>query len=105
MVVQAIAINREVGGDLAHVLDTVAKTIRERNQIRRQVKALSAEGRLSGVILLILPFAVGGFILLTNPGYLRPLTDGPVGWAMLGTGAVLMTAGALWIRKIARIAF
>ena len=56
-VVRAVAINRELGGNLSEVLDNVANTIRERNQLRRQVKALSAEGRLSAMVLYILPFA------------------------------------------------
>ena len=55
-VAQAIAIHREVGGNLAEVLDAVGHTIRERNAIRRQVKALSAEGKLSAIVLMALPF-------------------------------------------------
>lgn len=104
-VVQAIAIHREVGGDLAEVLDTVAKTIRERNQIRRQVQALSAEGKLSAIVLYVLPFAVAGFVSLTNPSYLSVLIDEPIGWAMLAVGAVLMAVGGLWLRKVVRIVF
>lgn len=99
-VVQAIAIHREIGGDLAEVLDTVAGTVRERGRIRRQVKALSAEGRLSAVVLFGLPFFVGGFILLTNPGYLSVLTTSLPGLAMLATGAVMLTVGGLWLRRI-----
>lgn len=99
-VVQAIAIHREIGGDLAEVLDTVARTVRERGRIRRQVKALSAEGRLSAWILFALPFVVGGFIFLTNPGYLSVLTTSVAGWAMLGAGAVMLTVGGLWLRNI-----
>lgn len=104
-VIQAIAIHREVGGDLAEVLDTVAKTIRERNQIRRQVKALAAEGKLSAIILYALPFFVGGFITLTNPGYLSQLFTDPIGWGMLAFTTVLLTAGAFWLRKIVRLVF
>jgi tight adherence protein B len=76
-VAQAIAIHREVGGDLAEVLDTVSRTIRERNQIRRQVKALSAEGRMSGYVLMALPIGVTGFLMMSNPGYLTKLTQSP----------------------------
>ena len=74
-VAQAIAIHREVGGNLAEVLDAVGHTIRERNQIRRQVKALSAEGKLSAIVLMALPFGVIGFISMTNPGYLAKFTE------------------------------
>jgi tight adherence protein B len=104
-VVQAIAIHREVGGDLAEVLDTIGHTIRERNQIRRQVKALSAEGRLSGYVLVLLPFVVAGALTLINPGYLHKLTTNPIGWGMLAAAALLITAGALWLRKVVSFKF
>jgi tight adherence protein B len=87
-VMQAIQIHREVGGDLAEVLDTVGDTIRERDQIRRQVKALSAEGRLSGYVLLALPFAIGGIIFVTNRPYIAELTSGGLlGWGLIGDRA------------------
>ncbi|MDP8928139.1 MAG: type II secretion system F family protein [Actinomycetota bacterium] len=105
-VVQAIEINREVGGDLAEVLDTVAATIREREQIRRQIRALSAEGRLSGYILLGLPFVVGTLMFLKDPSYpLELVRNGPIGFAMIAAGLFLMTVGALWIKRIARLVF
>lgn len=69
-VTQAIAINREVGGNLAEVRDGVNETIRERNAIRRQVKALAAEGKLSALVLMALPFGVPGFLMVSNPAYL-----------------------------------
>ena len=68
-VAQAIAINRETGGNLAEVLDQVGKTIRERNQIRRQVSALSAEGRLSAIVLVALPIVVFLFLAVIQPTY------------------------------------
>lgn len=104
-VVQAIEIHREVGGDLAEVLDTVAGTIRERNQIRRQVKALSAEGRYSAYVLLALPFGVAAMISMTSPGYLAELTGSVPGVIMLGMAVVLMGVGALWLRKLTRLVF
>ena len=67
---QAIAVNRETGGNLSEVLDKVAKTIRERNEIRRQIRSLSAEGRLSAIVLIVLPFVVFGLILIIQPNYL-----------------------------------
>ena len=70
-VAQAIAINQETGGNLAEVLDQVGKTIRERNQIRRQVKALSAEGRLSAIILVALPIVVFLFLARRAADLLR----------------------------------
>ena len=104
-VTQAIAINREVGGNLAEVLDGVGDTIRERNQIRRQVKALSAEGRLSAVVLMLLPVGVAGFLSMSNPEYLLKLTHSLVGYGLLGAGAVLMVTGGLWLRKVVSFKF
>ncbi|MEX0869222.1 MAG: type II secretion system F family protein [Nitriliruptoraceae bacterium] len=104
-VAQAIAIHREVGGNLAGVLDTVAETIRERNQIRRHVQALSAEGKLSAIVLMGLPVAIVAFLALISPGYLANFVAGPAGWIMLGTIALLMTVGGLWLRKIITIEY
>lgn len=104
-VTQAIAINRQAGGNLAEVLDGVAHTIRERNQIRRQVKALSAEGKLSAIILMFLPVIVGLFVLMTNPAYILKLTSNAIGWAMLGLAVVLYVVGGFWMRKTIQIKF
>ena len=104
-VAQAIAIHREVGGNLAEVLDAVGHTIRERNQIRRQVNALSAEGKLSAIVLMALPFGVTGFISLTNPGYLAKFTESLAGYGMLAAAAVMLLAGGLWLKKTVAITF
>jgi tight adherence protein B len=104
-VVEAIEIQHEVGGNLAEVLDTVTTTIRDRNQIRRQVKALSAEGRISAFVLLALPFVIAGFIAMISPDYLSELTNSTVGRIMLGVAAGLMLAGGAWIRRIIRVQF
>lgn len=104
-VVQAIGINREVGGNLAEVLDGVGHTIRERNQIRRQVKALSAEGKLSAIILMAMPFVVALFIFLGNPGYLMGFTQHALGYVMLAVAGVLLVVGGIWMRKTVQIKF
>jgi tight adherence protein B len=104
-VAQAIAIHREVGGNLAEVLDTVGHTIRERNAIRRQVKALSAEGKLSAVVLMALPFVVVGFISLTNPAYVAKFTQSVVGYAMLAVAALMLAVGGFWLKKTVAIRF
>ena len=104
-VTQAIAVNREVGGNLAEVLDGVGHTIRERNQIRRQVQALSAEGRLSAVVLMLLPVGIVGFLSLTNPAYLLKLTHNLIGYALIGLAALLMVVGGLWLRKVVSFRF
>jgi tight adherence protein B len=104
-VAQAIAIHREVGGNLAEVLDAVGHTIRERNQIRRQVKALSAEGKLSAIVLGALPFVIIGFLSMTNPGYLAKFTDSVIGYGMIAGVVVLMLAGGFWLKKTVAIRF
>lgn len=104
-VVEAIAIQHEVGGNLAEVLDTVTDTIRDRNQIRRQVKALSAEGRMSAIILLALPFVIAAFIAMVSPDYLSELTGTMGGRVMLGIAGLLMVAGGAWIKKIVTVEF
>ena len=104
-VAQAIGIHREVGGNLAEVLDTVGHTIRERNAIRRQVKALSAEGKLSAVVLMALPFGIVAFLLVTNPAYLAGFTEGLAGYVMIALVVVLLTVGGLWLKKTVAIRF
>ena len=98
--VMAIRINRQVGGNLAEVLTNVAKTVRERERLRRQVKALSAEGKLSAWILALLPIGVGLFVAWRNPGYLEPLFTTLAGWVMIAIGVVLYLIGVLWMRNL-----
>ncbi|MFJ5869793.1 type II secretion system F family protein [Dietzia maris] len=104
-VTQAIAINREVGGNLAEVLDAVGHTIRERNQIRRQVAALAAEGKISAYVLMALPFGIGGFLFISNPSYIGVLTQSPLGWGMIAAGVVMLLIGGIWLSKVVRIKF
>jgi len=102
-VVMAIRIQREVGGNLAELLNTVAATLREREFLRRHVRALSAEGRLSAWILGGLPPAFLGYLTLTKPDYTNPMYTTPIGWLMLGGMAVLLFVGILWMVKVAKV--
>jgi tight adherence protein B len=102
-VVMAIRIQREVGGNLAELLLNVAETIREREYLARQVKALSAEGRLSVWILGGLPPAFMAYLTVANPEYLHPLVSTMLGWLMLGAMAVLLTIGVLWMKKVVKV--
>ncbi|MFD1506681.1 type II secretion system protein F [Georgenia yuyongxinii] len=104
-VTQAIAINREVGGNLAEVLDGVAHTVRERHQIRRQIKALAAEGKLSAIVLMLLPVGIVGFLSLTSRSYLAAFTQSPLGYALMVLGAVLLLVGGVWMRKVVSFTF
>jgi tight adherence protein B len=104
-VIQAIEIHREVGGDLAEVLDRVGDTIRAREQIARQIKSLSAEGRLSAKILIGLPFVVMAGFSILNPGYLAELLGSGTGRFMLGVAAGFLAIGAVWINRLVKIEF
>src|SRR5918999_172395 len=101
--VLAVNIQREVGGNLAEILDNVSDTLREREIMRRQIKVLTAEGRLSAWVLAILPFAIALYMFAVNPEYISLLFTKQVGLIMLGTGGVLMVLGILWMRKIVDI--
>lgn len=102
---QAIAVNRETGGNLSEVLQRTAATIRERNQIRRQVKALSGEGRMSAMILLALPVVVFGLVLILQPNYLQPFFASIIGWLALATAVILMILGTVWMYFAVRVKF
>lgn len=104
-VAQAVGIHREVGGNLAEVLDGVANTIRERSQIKRQVKALAAEGKLSAIVLMALPVGIFGFLFMTNRSYVSKFGDSALGIAMLVVALLLLVAGGLWLRKTVQIRF
>jgi tight adherence protein B len=99
----AVNIQREVGGNLAEVLDTVAETLRDREGVRRQVKVLAAEGKLSARILTALPFLVGLYVAKINPGYLNLLFATRLGLLMLVSASILMAMGILLMRKMVRI--
>lgn len=102
-VVLAINIQRQVGGNLSQLLRTVADTLRERERVRRQVKVLSAEGKLSAYILGGLPFGIAGYIAMVNPGFLQTMTGDPLGRMMIGASLGLLGIGIAWMRKLIRI--
>ncbi|KGJ77130.1 hypothetical protein GY21_08195 [Cryobacterium roopkundense] len=104
-VAQAIAINREVGGRLSDVFDQVGRTIRERNQIRRQVSALSAEGKMSAWVLLLLPVGVFLFLLLAQPTYFAGFFVSIWGYVALVVAVVLMAVGSMWMMAAVRVKF
>jgi tight adherence protein B len=101
--VLAVNIQREVGGNLAEILDNVAATLLERATIRRQIRVLTAEGRLSAWVLGLLPFGIGVYMGLSNPDYVGLLFTRTMGIVMLGGSGFLLVAGVLWMRKIVNI--
>ena len=104
-IAQAIQINREVGGNLAEVLDQVNETIRERSEIKGHIKALAAEGKFSAYILMAMPVGIVAMLMLANPGYMNVMFTRPLGWGMIAASITLMTIGGLWMRKIIDLKF
>jgi len=101
--IMAIKIQREVGGNLAELLMTVGETMIARERLRREVKALTAEGRVSAGVLLCLPPGIGAIISLLNPTYMSPMFSNPLGqYALIGAG-VMMLLGYWLMRKMIEI--
>lgn len=103
LVVAAVLIQRQVGGNLAQILDTISETINERVRMRREISALTAQGRMSGMVLGCLPFGLAIILQIISPGYLEPLFSNPMGQAALAGSGVLMLIGFVVIRKIVNI--
>ena len=101
--VTSVAIQRQTGGDLAEILDKIGHVIRERYRILGQVKALTAEGRLSGVVLIALPFVLFLVMLHIKPDYIQVLWTEPLGIKMSVFGLIMQILGALTIKKIINI--
>jgi tight adherence protein B len=102
-VVMAIRIQRQVGGNLAELLDTVAATMREREYMRRQVAALAAEGKLSAWVLGGLPPAFLLYLLVTNRDYVMVLFTEPMGWLMLAGASLLLGVGVFWMSRMVKV--
>lgn len=103
LVVTAVNIQQQVGGNLAEVLDSVGSTIKERARVRAEVKALTAQGRISGWIIGVLPFALAAFLLAVNPEYVMLLFKHPLGLAMITTALVGEVIGLFMISRIVRV--
>ena len=101
--VAAITIQREVGGNLAEVLNTVARTIRERAELRREVKALTAEGRLSAVVLTALPFVIFFMLFAVNAPYMLQMLETGMGRGALLLGGALLLVGTVWLNRVMKI--
>lgn len=100
IVINAVLIQRTVGGNLAEILDTVAHTMRERERIRGELRALTAQQRLSGMVIAILPLAVAAIFYLLNGEYLEPLVTTVAGRVMLGGAAAAQVFAVIMIKRI-----
>jgi tight adherence protein B len=103
ILVTAILIQREVGGNLAEILDNLSKVVRARFTIRRQIKVYTAQGRMTGYLLALLPFMLFGLLYTINPEYMSVLFTDPIGKILVGVALVMQLAGFFWIRKIVNI--
>jgi tight adherence protein B len=101
--VTSVAIQRQTGGDLAEILDRIGHVIRERFKILGQVKALTAEGRLSGIVLIALPIGLFMMMMYMKPDYIELLWKDPMGVKMSIGAVILMVIGSLAIKKIVDI--
>jgi len=99
----AVDIHQQAGGNLAEVLDTLARTVSERQRLRREVAALTAEGRISAVVLGVLPVVLAGVIAVVNPGYLATLLDTTVGTLLIVGSAIGMVVGFAWMHRIVAV--
>ncbi len=103
MMITAIKVQREVGGNLAEVLDSISYTIRERVRIKGEIRALTSYGRGAGNLLSALPIILSGVIYLLAPDFMSQLFSDPCGWIMIGISILGIILGYLIIRKIVNI--
>ena len=113
LVITAVNIQREVGGNLAEVLDTISFTIRERVRIKGEIRTLTAQGRVSGWIISLLPIVLGFILFLINPEYVSQLWVReepwilpqviPCGWLVMAFSGMMIGAGAYAISRIVNI--
>lgn len=103
LMVTAINVQREVGGNLAEILDTISYTIRERVRIQGEIKTLVAQGEITGYVLSLLPFGVAGILYLLNRTYIMRMFRTTCGWTMVGTSIVTIAVGFFIMKKITKI--
>ncbi len=103
LMMNAILIQKDIGGNLAEILDNISETIRSRQAIRNEVKTLTAQGKLSGVIVTLLPILLGIAIYALNPEYMETLFTETLGLVMVGGAVISQLMGIMFIRKIINI--
>jgi tight adherence protein B len=103
--VVSVIVQRETGGNLAEIIETIARLIRERFRLQGKIRTLTAEGRLSALILTLLPFLLGFVLFLVSPGYMSTLFTEPMGRLMMLIAILLMFFGLLVMRRMVRMKF
>lgn len=103
LMITAINVQHEVGGNLAEILETISHTIRERVRIKGEIRVLTAQGMISGYVISFLPIGLGLLLYAMNPQYMGAMFQDPCGWAMIAVGVISTTIGYIAIRKIINI--
>lgn len=103
LVILAVLIQRQIGGNLSEILDNISDTIRSRIKVKGEISVLTAQGRISGLIISLLPLALGFGLSIMNPSYIMVLFTEPIGWGMLGFAAIMEATGIYLVNKIVRI--
>lgn len=101
--VTSVNIQRETGGNLAEIIDSLGRLVRKRFELKKKIRALSAEGRISAIVLMSLPFGIALALYFINPDYLTPLVMDPMGHMMLGAAATMTILGAIVMKKMIAI--
>ncbi|OGQ80765.1 MAG: hypothetical protein A2289_16100 [Deltaproteobacteria bacterium RIFOXYA12_FULL_58_15] len=101
----SLVVQKETGGNLTEILENIAETIRSRYRFFGKLRSLTAEGRMSGLVLASLPLLMIAFLGLSNPTYLRPLFHEPLGWALLAYAGLSWGIGLLWMFSMTRVEF
>ena len=105
LIVSAVLIQRQVGGNLSEILDNISDTIKERIKLKGEIKVLTATGRTSGIVVGMLPVFLMGVLMILNPGYVSIFFNSPIGVAMLALAGILEMTGFLFVKKIVDIKF
>lgn len=100
MLVTALLIQRQVGGNLAEVLDTISETIRERVKLKGEIRTLTSQGKMEAWVIGVLPVGIAAIIAVINPSYIKPLFNHPVGLAMLGAAVIMMGIGIFILTRL-----
>lgn len=103
LMITAINVQHEVGGNLAEILRIISHTIRERVRIQGEIRTLTAQGEITGYVLAGLPFAITGVLFLLNREYMMRMFTTPCGWIMIGVALTIITIGFVVMRKIIHI--
>jgi tight adherence protein B len=103
LVILTVLIQRQIGGNLSEILDNISDTIRARIKLKGEISVLTAQGRISGFIISILPVGLGFALFVVNPTYIVVLFTESLGMMMLGASVVMQMIGIFFIRKIIKI--